>query len=225
MGVNGDLGFGDWTYDASYTYGQTVDAQVSHGAVNLLNFQQALNSIVDPATGQIVCAEIVTARNQGCVPINVFGTNSITPAAANYVAAIITRNVKITEGVASAYATGSIMQLPAGKWSLVVGAEGRKDKSTEIQDPLTNSGLNGSNALPNVEGSVNVKEAYVETDVPLLKDLPAVKSLDINGAFREADYSTFRPCECLEGGSELGGASGPAVPRCLFARGTRPRYR
>ena len=106
--------------------------------------------------------------------------------AAKYVAAIITRDVKITEGVASAYATGSIMQLPAGKWSLVVGAEGRKDKSTEIQDPLTNAGLNGSNALHNVEGSVNVKEAYIETDVPLLKDLPAVKSLDINGAFREA---------------------------------------
>ncbi len=189
LGVNGDLGFGDWTYDASYTYGQTTDAQVSHGAVNLLNFQQALNSVVDPTTGEIVCAD-ATARNQGCVPLNVFGTNSITPAAANYVAAIITRDVKITEGVASAYATGSIMQLPAGKWSLVVGAEGRKDKSTEIQDPLTNAGLNGSNALPNVEGSVNVKEAYIETDVPLLKDLPAVKSLDINGAFREADYST-----------------------------------
>jgi iron complex outermembrane receptor protein len=189
LGVNGDLGFGDWTYDASYTYGRTTDAQVSHGAVNLLNFQQALNSVVDPATGQIVCAD-ATARNQGCVPINVFGINSITPAAATYVAAIITRNVEITEGIASAYATGSIMQLPAGKWSLVVGAEGRKDKSSEIQDPLTNSGLNGSNALPNVEGSISVKEAYIETDVPLLKDLPAVKSLDINAAFREADYST-----------------------------------
>jgi iron complex outermembrane recepter protein len=189
LGVNGDIGLGDWRYDASYTYGRTTDDQISHGGVNLLNFQQALNSVVDPVSGKIVCANAV-AVNQGCVPINIFGINSITPAAAAYVSAAITRNVVMSEGIASASAQGSLFELPAGKVSLVVGAESRKDESSEIQDPLTNLGLNGSNALPNVEGSISVKEAFTELEVPILKDVPAVKSLSFDAAFREADYST-----------------------------------
>jgi outer membrane receptor protein involved in Fe transport len=189
LGINGDLPFGDWKYDASYVYGRTTDQQESSGAVNTLNFQQALNSVVDPVTGKIVCADPVAVAS-GCVPINIFGLNSITPAAAAYVAATITRNVQISEEVTNAYATGSIATLPAGKVSLVVGTEFRKDSSSEIFDPLTNLGLNASNALPNVEGSISVKEAFTELDVPLLTDVPFAKSLALDGAFREANYST-----------------------------------
>jgi iron complex outermembrane recepter protein len=189
VGMNGDVGFGDWKYDASYTYGRTTDDQISHGAVNELNFAQALNSVVDPVSGKIVCADPV-AVTFGCVPINIFGRNSITPAAAAYVAATITRNVVISEGVANAYVSGTVAQLPAGKLSLVVGAEARKDESSEIQDPLTNLGLNGSNALPNVQGSITVKEAFTEVEAPLLKDLPFVDSLGLDAAYRQAHYDT-----------------------------------
>ena len=189
LGVNGDLPFGDWKYDASYVYGRTTDQQQSFGAVNTLNFQNALNSVVDPVTGKIVCADPVAVA-AGCVPINVFGLNSITPAAAAYVAATITRDVAISEEVTNAYATGSIATLPAGNVVLVVGTEFRKDSSSEIQDPLTNEGLNASNAIPNVEGSISVKEAFAEVEAPLLKDLAFAKSLGLDGAFREAHYST-----------------------------------
>ncbi len=189
LGANGDIGLGDWTYDFSYTYGRTTDDQISHGGVNLPNVAQALNSVVDPVSGKIVCADPV-AVNQGCIPINIFGINSIKGAGAAYVAADITRNVVLSEEVTSASAQGSLFELPAGKVALVVGAEARKDASSEIQDPLTNLGLNGSNALPNVEGSITVKEVFTELNVPVLKDLPGVKSLDLNGAFRLANYST-----------------------------------
>jgi iron complex outermembrane receptor protein len=189
LGVNGDLPFGDWKYDASYVYGRTTDQQQSHGAVNTLNFQQALNSVVDPVTGKIVCADPVAVA-AGCVPINVFGLNSITPAAAAYVAATITRDVAISEEVTNAYASGSIATLPAGNVTLVVGTEFRKDSSSEIQDPLTNLGLNASNAIPNVEGSISVKEAFAEVEAPLLKDLAFAKSLALDGAFRQAHYDT-----------------------------------
>ncbi|HWJ35427.1 MAG TPA: TonB-dependent receptor [Steroidobacteraceae bacterium] len=188
LGAKGDLPFGDWTYDASYVYGRTTDAQISHGGVNVLNFRQALNSVVD-ASGKIVCADPVAVA-QGCVPINVFGVNSITPAAAAYVGAAITRAAEISEEVTTASISGTIGELPAGKPTLVFGTEFRKDSSSEIWDPLTNQGLNASNQLPNVQGSISVKEVFTEVEVPLLKDLPFVKSLGLNGAFREADYST-----------------------------------
>ena len=59
---------------------------------------------------------------------------------------------------------------PAGAVSVVVGVEDRKESSSEIWDSLTNLGLNGGNALPDVTGSYNVKEAFAETVVPILKD-------------------------------------------------------
>ena len=155
LGVNGDLPFGDWKYDASYVYGRTTDQQTTQGGVNTLNFQQALNSVVDPGSGKIVCADPVAVA-AGCVPINIFGLNSISPAAAAYVAALATRNVVMSEEVTNAYVSGSIATLPAGKVSLVVGTEFPcKDSSSEIQDPLTNEGLNASNAIPNVQGSIS----------------------------------------------------------------------
>jgi outer membrane receptor protein involved in Fe transport len=189
LGVNGDLPFGDWKYDASYVYGRTTDQQVTHGGVNTLNFEQALNSVVDPVSGKIVCADPVAVK-AGCVPINIFGQNSITPAAAAYVGSLATRNVVMSEEVTNAYATGSIATLPAGKVSLVVGTEFRKDSSSEIQDPLTNEGLNASNAIPNVYGTISVKEAFAELEVPLLKDLAFAKSLGLDGAYRQAHYDT-----------------------------------
>lgn len=188
LGAKGDLPFGDWTYDASYVYGETTDAQITTGAVNLLNFQQALNSVVD-ASGNIVCADPVAVA-QGCVPVNIFGVNSITPDAAKYLNATITRNATISQQVVSGSVTGTVASLPGGRLALAAGVEFRKDKSSEIWDPLTNAGLNGSNVLPNVLGSIDVKEAFVEVEAPLLKDLPGIDSLSVSAAFRQADYST-----------------------------------
>ena len=89
LGIKGDLPFGDWTYDASYVYGRSTTAEVSTGSVNLINFQESLNSVV--VGGKIVCADPV-AQALGCVPVNVFGANSITPAAAQWLAADATSN-------------------------------------------------------------------------------------------------------------------------------------
>jgi outer membrane receptor protein involved in Fe transport len=36
----------------------------------------------------------------------------------------------------------------------------------------------------------SVKEAAIEVEVPLIRDLPLFKSLDVNGAARYTDYST-----------------------------------
>ena len=47
---------------------------------------------------------------------------------------------------------------------------------------LTNVGV--------ANGSVNVKEAYAELAVPILKDTPFFQELSINGAGRITDYST-----------------------------------
>ncbi|TLY61456.1 MAG: TonB-dependent receptor [Gammaproteobacteria bacterium] len=201
LGLKGDVPIDGWTYDTSFVYGRTTDDQVSAGQVNLNNFRFALDSVVEPTTGKIVCADPVAVA-LGCVPINVFGNNSITPAAADWVNAPVTRNVTIQEQVITGYVQGPALHLPAGPLSLVVGVEGRKDTSEEIWDSLTNKGLNGFNALPNIRGSFNVREAFAETVVPVLKDVPFAKTVQLDGAFRQANYSTIGSVHSWKSGLE-----------------------
>jgi hypothetical protein len=69
-----------------------------------------------------------------------FGFNSITPQAAAWMKAPVTRNVTIQEQVISGYVSGPTVRLPAGAVSVVIGVEDRKDSSSEIWDSLTNLG-------------------------------------------------------------------------------------
>lgn len=189
LGIKGDVPFGDWKYDASYSYGRTTDSQLTTGQVNLANVRAALDSVVDPRSGQIVCRDPVWV-SLGCVALDLFGYHSINPAAASWIRANATRDAKVQQQVISASVNGSVGTLPAGNPQLAVGLEQRKDSSEEIFDPLTNAGLNGGNKLPNVRGSITAKEAFAEVQVPVLKDLAGAQKLDVNAAIRHANYST-----------------------------------
>ncbi|WP_114394231.1 TonB-dependent receptor domain-containing protein [Oleisolibacter albus] len=179
--------FSNWRWDTSYVYGQTTQSQTSTGAVNVLNFRQALD--VESVGGVLQCRDAV-ARAQGCVPLNMFGYNTISKAAADYVRADQSRNAVINQKVVQANASGTIFELPAGPVGIAFGYENRLEESDAKNDALTQAGLNGSNKNPNIKGSFRVSEFYGETNVPLLADLPMVKELTANGAIRFADYST-----------------------------------
>ena len=73
---------------------------------------------------------------------------------------------------------------------IAFGAEYRKESSSTEFDALTQTGLNAGNALPNTAGAFDVKEFFVEAKLPLLKNLPLVKSLDASAAVRQGKYST-----------------------------------
>ena len=198
-GFEGKLFNDRWNWDISYNFGQAQEEQVSQGQVNAQNFRNALNAIQETAVtgdingngviGDIVCAD-PTARATGCVPINVFGASSITPAAAAYVTAETNHSFKVTQQVVDANLSGPLVDLPAGPLGLAIGAEYRKEKSAENWDALTNLGANLGNAVPDTKGSFNVKEAYAEVNVPILKDLPFANQLDLRAAGRISDYST-----------------------------------
>ena len=188
-GVKGDIFTTPWSYDISYNYGRTTDSQQSTGQVNVLNMRYALDSVVDPVTGKVVCRDPVAVA-QGCVPINVFGANTITPAAAAYINALQNREAVIQEQIYSAIAQGPVFKLPAGNIQAVLGAEHRTEQSSEVWDALSNLGLNGGNVSPNTIGSYTVKDVFTEVAVPLLKDMPAAKDMFVEGAYRSSDYNT-----------------------------------
>lgn len=187
-GVKGDLNK-TWSYEAFASYGFTKEGQTSTGQVNVNNFWNALQVIPDSVTGLPVCAD-ATARAQGCVPANIYGANTLSAAAAAYINAPATLNTKVTQQVYGLTVTGEPFNLPAGPVGIAAGLEYRKETSKTEHDALTISGLNAGNALPDTSGSFSVNEYFVEGRLPLLKNLPMVKSLDSTVAIRQGNYST-----------------------------------
>jgi iron complex outermembrane receptor protein len=63
-------------WSAFVRYGQVTDRITTTNMVGKAEWLQARDAVVDPATGQIVCAD-AAARANGCVPLNFFSTEPI----------------------------------------------------------------------------------------------------------------------------------------------------
>ncbi len=194
-GVNGDIS-AKWSYDLYAGFGSTKEAQVSGGQVNVLTFKSALEGIPDvndiDGDGNVteaICMD-ASARAQGCVPLSVFGYNSITPQALAYVTAPGLLATYTSQKVAGGSVSGEVFQMPAGPVGLAAGFEYRKEYSRAEFDPLQSAGLNAGNALPRTEGSFDVKELFAEARMPLLSKAAFAKSLNVTAAIRGGDYST-----------------------------------
>jgi len=201
-GVKGEFdAWKTWNYEVYGGYGQTKEAQQSTGQVNVLNFAQALQAIPGENGGAPVCAS-ADARAQGCVPINVFGYNTISPEALKYVTAPGSLLTRTTQKLVGGQINGEVWDLPAGPLGVAAGFEWRKEFSSAVPDALTQAGLNAGNATPPTAGEFSVKEIFLETRVPLLKDMAFVKELSFLGAFRHGDYSSVGSTNSWNAGVE-----------------------
>ncbi len=194
-GFRGELTKG-WDYDSYVSYGSNKESQVGGGQYNTMNMRNALMAVpdVNDVNGngnrtEAVCLD-ADARAKGCVPINIFGYNSISPEALKYIIAPSSLNTFTSQTLVGGVVTGSPVKLPAGNLGVAFGAEYRRESSRSEFDALTQSGLNAGNAIPPTMGSFTVKEVFGEARIPLLKDLPMVKSLSSLVAVRSGEYST-----------------------------------
>lgn len=93
------------------------------------------------------------------------------------------------EGVIS---TDALFNLPAGPVGAAFGFQVRHEK---IDDTPAEQARNRNIALfttaGRTVGSDNIREAFAEFDLPLLKDLPFAKSLNLNVSGRLSDYDSY----------------------------------
>jgi outer membrane receptor protein involved in Fe transport len=158
----------------------------------------AADAVVNPANGAVVCRSTLTAPTNGCVPVNVFGFQPPSDAALNYVTGTNSVDQRFKEFVAAASIAGTPVTLWAGDLGFAAGLEYRRQGFDQIVDPLSEA----YNPVTNAEGayrvgnqkaqsgSYRITEGFVELNVPLLKDVTAVKELNFNGAARRTHYST-----------------------------------
>lgn len=131
----------------------------------------------------------------GCVPLNLFGPpGSITPEMLAYIGRTTHERLRADLSDFSLHASGNLFELPAGAVGVAAGLEHRGNRGYDRLDALIRSGnANGGGAglTDSTSGSDRVDEAYVEFDVPLLKERPFAHSLDFSVASRYSHYSEF----------------------------------
>jgi outer membrane receptor protein involved in Fe transport len=203
-GIAGKSGGLNWNLD--YTHG---NARLDTNLANALN-RQKLSAALDAVSsgGKTVCG--ITVTNPGladdCVPFNVFGPNAASAQAIDYVTDDIKfRSTTVTNDIAG-QVTGSPFDSWAGPVNAALSGAWRKmafdsTSSSRPTDLVNCTGLtqNCTVGTPRTEFvfgetplgvSQRVWEVAGEVDVPLLKDVPFVKKLDLNGAARYTSYNT-----------------------------------
>ena len=193
----------DWQWDIGYDYGHQSDVTKAGGLPILAKLNPGLGpSMLDPATGQVVCVGTpgdLTTTIPGCTPWDTFNLNN--PASLAVVQAPGTTatgmfDTYTQQRIKYADITGGVFDLPAGTVQLALGASYR----TEYLNSVVGSGLLAddhglcplsSQCTSPVHGGYDVKEAYGELFVPLLKDLPGVYSASIDLGDRYSKYSDF----------------------------------
>jgi iron complex outermembrane receptor protein len=203
-------------YEVSFVYGQAKSKATTYNDRISDRYYAALDSVVDPATGRITCrinlpgqtdiqsssynvsafnGPPVTFAPGQCVPLNVLGFGSPTPAALAFILANHTDHAKLTQSVLSGSIsgdTGAFLNLPGGPVGFAFGGEYRRETSDYIPSDLelNNQLLDGSGSV-RTKGKFNVKEAFGEVNLPLFKEAPFAYALSVGAAGRISKYSTI----------------------------------
>ena len=167
----------------------------------------------------------VRAAFTGCQPMNILGVDPAVATPAGYAYATGTSSYRATfkQDALSVSVSGSPFEVPAGPVDIAGGAEYRHASlvMTSNGDPsllatpalrqaryfgdrgVSAAALTQNFWLTNIgtaDGSEHVTEEFAEINVPLLKDLPGVRKLDLNGAVRFTDYSVSGSVHTWKGG-------------------------
>lgn len=188
LSLNGALG-GNWKWNAYYEHGDTDYTYYIHNQRIEANWSRAIDAVINPATGAIVCRSTLTSPGDGCVPFNMFGQFSASPAAQQYITGSVYSHLKFREDVVSGTIQGEPFSTWAGPVSIAAGGEYRADRAKINVDPISQaSGFYSGNPKP-ISGNYEVKEVFAETVVPLAKDIPLANLLELNAAIRYTDYN------------------------------------
>ncbi len=226
IGVKGKIS--DWKWDVYYQRGEARRAELllnnrkKNDAAGKPIFASAVDAVLNPATGAIVCRSSLTNPSSACVPLNLFGEGSPSAAALGYILGTSSRHTRMSQDVIAANLRGEPFSTWAGPVALAFGAEYRRDKTVYETDPIANANGWFTGNGRSYSGGVKVKEGYLEAIVPLMRESALGQSLDINGAVRYTEYDIRGRASSLSATTWKLGASYEPVSGVRF-RGTYSR--
>lgn len=178
--------------DVGGNYGESENNGVTVGNIRTSRLRQATQ-----ASSTTVCD---FATDDGCVPINLFGTaGSLTSAQAAFLNARTSVIERSTLAQAHAVATGDFgFSSPFADDSInfALGGEYRRYTAAQQSDILsqTPGEISGSGgAAPDINGGYDVYEAFGEVIAPLVQDKPFFNMLQLEAGIRYSHYTISAP--------------------------------
>ena len=194
LGMEGSFA-NDWKWDAHVSYGRNDYSFRSQNNPIIANLGFAVDAVRD-ADGNIVCAATIPGHPRfnpaaaGCVPLNLFGEGNASREAIDYIQGNPYADVLYEQTTFGANFSGDLGATWAGPIVVATGFEYRKEEEEVTADPIATAGgyFTGNNSP--YTGDFDVSEGYVEAIVPLARGNRFAEHIDLNLAYRYADYST-----------------------------------
>jgi outer membrane receptor protein involved in Fe transport len=180
-GFDADI-WNDWSFDVHLVLADSDGQVVQSNDGSRSRFLQAM--LVDPVTME--CFD----PSGGCVPANIFGENSISPEAADFIRAPpFTFDLNVNQTIVGSSIVGTLAELPAGDLGFALGIEYREDEYEEIPDPdVDNDDQMGLFIDDPMFGKTELTEVFGEVRVPILSDKPFARYLAVEGGYRYSDH-------------------------------------
>jgi len=180
-------------WQAFVRYGQVTDNITTTNMVGKREWLNARDVIAGPDGPE--CAD-AAAREAGCQPLNFFSTEPYSAALLDYIEFSRhewNKNSLLDSGVNF---SGTAFSLPYGDMSFAAGFEWRREALHTRDDPDTDK-LDDIIIAPGADYAYHpaldhrrdTTELYGEVVIPVLKDLPFARRLEIEGAYRFSHYS------------------------------------
>jgi iron complex outermembrane receptor protein len=174
FGFEGRIG-SDWSWDFAYNKGRNTGED---GSTNVANLERVYQTVFSCNNTTIPCADYL-------------GVGDVSPEVLDYILYTQRDTGGNEQESISANLTGALFEMPAGTVSLAAGAEHRQESGWRNPDPFVIANIANTNQQDPISGEYKVDEVYAEFAVPLLRDLPAARRVELNLAARYSDYDLF----------------------------------
>ncbi|HEX7326377.1 MAG TPA: TonB-dependent receptor [Rhodanobacteraceae bacterium] len=187
-----------WNVGLDYGHQSTVESFNNYPNVPALTAGLGPSMFINGVATCVSKPEDATSAIAGCTPWDPFNLNAPSTIAAlkKNTSPALTDNWSL-ERVWHASINGGVLSLPAGTLRLALGLQYRKEYTNNsigsalLIDPTTLTCALGSFCSGHMQGGFDVKTAYTEVFVPVLKDLPGAHRLALDLADRYSKYSDF----------------------------------
>ena len=166
LGARGSFGGDNWRWEAHASEGRTT-----------IDNNQSGNIETDRLFGLLAAADGGASQCEG--GFDPFGRNPISDACVAYLGVSATVTTKLRQNIVQAYVTGDAFELPAGKLSLVLGAEYRKFEY-DLDPGALSGAISGFTTQQIAGGNNEFKDLFLEALIPI------VDNLDLNVGYRQS---------------------------------------
>ncbi len=126
---------------------------------------------------------------EGCKPLRLVGAGA-SPESIAYAFRAAHEDFNYEQHVAAFNVSGTVFEGWAGPIDLALGGEYRFETGSAVHDELPFGFEATVDAFGNdYGGDLKILEGYVEANIPLLRDVPLIDYLEVNGAFRRTEQT------------------------------------